>query len=217
MPEQSISRFDQELLQAADRYRVTITRKGAILPEDLTLEEWNRFGDFLAQANNSVGFWVGDWINFGEQKWGEKYASAMDLTGFEYQTLAQYASVAHKVNFYTRVQTLTFRHHRQVASLPPSEQSRWLKLAEDHGLSSRLLALSIQAGKVLKEAPQSLPAVKTHIPYVNRIVAWWRDKAKESLQDASPEHRQAIRRDLLPIVEIYNELGGELEGGESNE
>lgn len=212
-----LTRFDRELAEAADRYRVYITAKGLELPEDLTLQEWNRFGDFLAQANNSVGFWVGDWINFGEKKWGEKYADAMELTGFEYDTLRDFAWVAKQVQSVVRATNLTFKHHRMVAKLEPEQQARWLHLAEKHGLSSRLLSASITAGKVLKALPVQEPGTKTHIPYVNRLVAWWRDKAKDALQNAEPEHREAVRRDLKPVVEMYLELGGELPEGAGKE
>tara|TARA_R100000027_G_scaffold54802_4_gene43926 strand:+ start:21616 stop:22326 length:711 start_codon:yes stop_codon:yes gene_type:complete len=214
MPKESnsIARFDHELSKAADRYRIKISAKGLDLPEDLTIEEWNRFGDFLAQANNSVGFWVGDWINFGEAKWGEKYAEAMELTGFEYDTLAIYAYVAKRVELLMRINTLTFNHHRMVAKLPPEQQARWLQAAEKYGLSSRLLSASITAGKVLQELPRSEPTPKNHITHINRLVTWWRSRAQDALQKADEDHKDAIRRDLRPVVEIYLELGGDLEG-----
>ena len=32
-------------------------------------------------------FWIGDWLNYGERKWGEKYKEALEKTGYDYQTL----------------------------------------------------------------------------------------------------------------------------------
>ena len=43
-------------------------------------------------------------------------------------------------------------------------------------------------------------------------MTWWRSRAQDALQKADEDHKDAIRRDLRPVVEIYLELGGDLEG-----
>jgi hypothetical protein len=35
-----------------------------------------------------VKWWLGDWLNFGERKYGETYSQAIDTTGHSYQALA---------------------------------------------------------------------------------------------------------------------------------
>lgn len=186
---------------------------GIVFPEAIPLEKWNAVGDLLCQANNSVGFWVGDWLNYGERTWGEKYRDAMDLTGFEYQTLRDYAYVADKVHLSLRNDNLTFEHHKKVAPLEPDEQRKWLKLAEQRGMSTRLLSASIIAGYPLKELPDPQPGIPNHVPYVNRLISWWRKKSDVVMQDISAERREEIRRDLKPVVDIYHSLG-EDKGGE---
>ena len=44
-------------------------------------------------------------------------------------------------------------------------------------------------------------------PYVNRIVAFFgKLRAGGWLDDATPEKRAALKRDLQPVVDIYNQL-----------
>lgn len=42
----------------------------------------------MRYIEGAVQWWVGDWLNFGERKYGEKYAQGMDATGYAYQTVA---------------------------------------------------------------------------------------------------------------------------------
>ena len=45
------------------------------------------------------------------------------------------------------------------------------------------------------------------IPFVNRLVLWWRHMQDERfLTRASREQRTALKRDLEPVVRIYNQL-----------
>ena len=78
-------------------------------------------------------------------------------------------------------------------------------------MSSRRLRRSIEAGRILTvDELQSDPAdtgVLNHIPFVNRLVGWWgRMRAADWLKTASLEKRAALKRDLHPIIEIYEQL-----------
>ena len=45
------------------------------------------------------------------------------------------------------------------------------------------------------------------IPFVNRLVLWWRHMQDERfLTRASREQRNALKRDLEPVVRIYHQL-----------
>jgi hypothetical protein len=42
---------------------------------------------------------------------------------------------------------------------------------------------------------------------INRLCAWWSNIQKEQwLHRATPQQRAALKRDLLPIVKIYEQL-----------
>jgi hypothetical protein len=114
---------------------MTLPRQFELTPTGLrvsgrpTFQQWEEAGRFLKQAGTSVGFWLGDWLNWGEGAFGEMASQAMDERELTYQTLANYKWVAGKVPPERRRQGLTFEHHRQVARLEPADQERWLAKA----------------------------------------------------------------------------------------
>lgn len=75
-------------------------------------------------------WWLGDWLNYGERKYGETYAQAVESTGFDVQTLKNDAWAAESIESFRRRDDLTFGHHAEVASLAPDKQDEWLGLAE---------------------------------------------------------------------------------------
>lgn len=95
-------------------------------------EEWERVGAFLQQVEGAVSWWVGDWVNFGEAAYGERYSQALDATGLAYQTVADYAWTARKVDVSRRKETLAFSVHKEVACLPADDQAAVLAEAESH-------------------------------------------------------------------------------------
>ena len=105
-------------------------KTGLVVTGSPTFEEWQNCGEFLKQAEKSVQFWIGDWLNYGEKKYGETYSQAIDITGQEYQTIANQKWVSSKVEFSLRRENLSFGHHALVASMPPSEQDNWLNIKE---------------------------------------------------------------------------------------
>lgn len=119
-------------------------------PSHLDFAEWLSIGPSLSKMEEAVHWWIGDWLNYGERKWGEDYAQAMDITGFTYATVTTDAWVAKSVKVSRRRETLFWSHHREVASLKPKEQDRWLKRAEEQGWSMRRLRGEIRDWKARK-------------------------------------------------------------------
>jgi hypothetical protein len=103
------------------------------LPEDLEYDHWERIGRQLQLADMAVQWWIGDWLNFGERKYGEKYAQAIEETGRAMQTLKNYAYVARQIETSRRRDVVDFSTHAEVASLEPEDQERVLaKAAKEH-------------------------------------------------------------------------------------
>jgi hypothetical protein len=185
----------------------------------LTLDQWQTLGGQISKLHRCSGFLLGDWINYGDAQkdFGEKYIESLQTTGLDLQTLTNYSYVARHVPMEQRKPNLSWEHHAKVAKLKdPKEQQRWLNIAadaKDEGkpMSTRILAKSIIAGRVLTAKAIAKAGgnkgVMNVIPFVNRICVWWR-KMKEAkwLEDATPEQRRSLKRDLEPIVEIYREL-----------
>lgn len=105
------------------------TPVGWIPPADLTLEEWGALGPEIGKRQRATRWLLGDWLNYGERRYGETYAQYMDATGHKYQYLADARWVAGAVEFSSREERLSWSHHRLVAKLSRDEQRYWLRLA----------------------------------------------------------------------------------------
>jgi hypothetical protein len=186
---------------------------------ELTREDWVALGRKLGDAGKSLGFLIGDWLNYGEGKgdWGDTYTEAMRITGLEYKTLRDYASVSRKVQLSLRNDNLAFELHKKVAPIKdPEEQRKWLGVAQKQAqrgkpMSSRRLAKSILLGRLAKDADMTTPEHKRgrdniH-PHVLRLVQFWR-KMKESGWVATADLfliRNLIE-DIQPVMKIHDEL-----------
>lgn len=99
------------------------------LPADLSFDHWERIGRQLQLADMAVQWWIGDWLVYGEHKWREKYAQAIELTGKREQTLINYHNVAKSIESNRRRVKLSFSIHAEVASLDEDDQERILAKA----------------------------------------------------------------------------------------
>lgn len=113
------------------------------LPEDLTFEDWERTGGEIASASKRLNWWIGDWwnagIKFGEER---RSATAHRLFGIEYQTVRNIGWVSGQF-LSRRRDTLSFKHHAEVAALSSIEADRLLDKAEAQNLSTRDLRREI--------------------------------------------------------------------------
>jgi hypothetical protein len=112
---------------------------GLELDPQLDFESWRRLGARIASRADVTTWWLGDWLAFGERRYGRRYRDAVDATGLDYQTLRNYASVARHFPMARRHPNLSFQHHAEVCALDEDEQDRWLALAERYRWSRREL------------------------------------------------------------------------------
>lgn len=115
------------------------------LPENLSYDEWEMVGSKLKSIEGSILWWVGDWLNFGERKYGETYSQALDATEKNYQTLADAKWVAGRFGFSFRNENLSWSHHRVAAG--EENPTRWLDLAEKEGWTKEDLRRQIQLSR----------------------------------------------------------------------
>lgn len=108
------------------------------IPEGTSFEDWQQLGATLQQMERSVMWWIGDWLRFGECRYGETYAQAVEATGYATETVRAAKWVAEQYpESVTRVTDLSWSHHREVASLPLRERAEILARAASEGLSTR--------------------------------------------------------------------------------
>jgi hypothetical protein len=124
----------------------TWTKQGWIPPDDLTFDKWLEIGAILSLVEKSLRLWIGDWLNYGESRWDDKYSQAMDSTGYAYGTLANSAWVTDRVPNSLRRESLSFSHYQTVAPLKTlDERAEWLARAEAEEWSVRQLEKEIRS------------------------------------------------------------------------
>lgn len=108
---------------------------------DMTFENWQRLGRLLGHFRRGSDWWIGDWLNFGQEVFGEESAQAVEatraerfseaerITGLAPQTLLNISSVCNRVARSRRRTELSFSTHAAVAALEPDEQKEWLSRA----------------------------------------------------------------------------------------
>jgi hypothetical protein len=110
----------------------------------LTFEQWVNHGRRLGSIGRTVGWWIGDWLRFGNAAYGEKYARASRITGYDVQTLMNMSYVATRIEPSRRRENLSWSHHAEVAALPAGEREAWLNRAEEQHFSVHDLRLEVR-------------------------------------------------------------------------
>jgi hypothetical protein len=124
---------------------VRSTTTGARFDPLLPFEAWRDLGRRLGTYSNATSWWLGDWLAFGQTKYGRRYKQAIAATGLDYQTLRNYAVVARRFEPSRRRAELTFQHHADLCALPDDEQDHWLDLAAAGGWSRNELRRRLRA------------------------------------------------------------------------
>jgi hypothetical protein len=103
----------------------------------ISLSQWVADGQRLGAIGRGVNWWLGDWLRFGNAKFGERYVRASRITGYDVQTLMNMVYVASRFDADRRRERLSWSHHAELAALEPEDQEQWLTRAEDERLSVR--------------------------------------------------------------------------------
>lgn len=128
---------------------------------DLDHTDWLATGRRLGTIGRCSQWWIGDWVRYGTARWGEKYAEAARVTGYDVASLRNMAWVASRFDLSLRNDKLSWSHHVLLAPLEPEEQRKWLLRASEERLSVADLRLELRAVRQSEsEAPsQAAPAV----------------------------------------------------------
>lgn len=127
------------------RPEIQFTPTGLTLPEDLPFDEWADYGQTLFQIERGVMWAIGDWWRYGEHRYGERAAAALD-SHYSYQTFRDAGWVAGAVETSRRRDGLSWSHHREVAALDPDDQDFWLSEAEHGEWSQKELRTRVKRG-----------------------------------------------------------------------
>jgi len=138
-------------------------------PAGMTYEEWEEAGRTLQTIQGAVNWWIGDWLNEGETRYGEKYAQAIEKTGKSYETLKQCKWVSKQYELVNRLTNLGWTHHLIVAALEPDERADILQWAVENDASVTDLKIEKRRRKhqQLAEGTPELPQDKYRVIYAD--------------------------------------------------
>lgn len=126
----------------------TLTATGLTVKGKPSFEAHQGVGDFIQNAHKSSGFWLADWLRYGESRtdWQDRLDQVVESTGMSEKTVKNIRSVG-RIEASRRRDDVPFALHETVSGLPPEEQSEWLAKAAEHGWDRRELRLEIRASR----------------------------------------------------------------------
>lgn len=160
----------------------------------ITYEEWESVGKHLFSVGNSWQWWVGDWLNYGEAKFGETYKQAIDITGKSESSLQSVKSVSAEFEAGRR-RKLSWTHHLEASYLGKENQEKLLEKAEKEGMPTSWVRKEVKLIKsgskeIIKPTERDnklgriFKEMKTLENYELKILF---DQLKEMLNDRSGE------------------------------
>jgi hypothetical protein len=114
---------------------------------ELAVAEWVDQGRCLGAIGRGSAWWIGDWVRYGSARYGDKYAAASHVTGYDVQSLMNMSYVSSRFEPSRRRPGLSFSHHAELAGLAPEDQELWLDRAEAGGLSVRALRMELRKAR----------------------------------------------------------------------
>ncbi len=120
---------------------------------------WVQAGRKLGALGRGGQWWLGDWLLYGAFRWGQKYAEAARVTGYDAGSLRNMAWIASQFPPPRRRASLTWCHHAAVAGLSLAEQERWLELVSAERLTVADLRAALRTERAHREQAAASPAV----------------------------------------------------------
>ncbi|HYM55410.1 MAG TPA: hypothetical protein VES97_08615 [Solirubrobacteraceae bacterium] len=119
----------------------------------MELSEWSAIGRRFGEIGRCSQWWLGDWIHYGNVKFGERYTRAVKLTGYDVQSLMNMVYVASRFTISRRRENLSWSHHSAVAALDVDSQEYWLARAIADKLSVADLRVELRGRRRALNAP----------------------------------------------------------------
>jgi hypothetical protein len=168
---------------------VTIGATGLVCARQLSFDELVAVGHQLLKLDHKIPFLIGDWwialgLRYGD---GKEMAAAKKIFGYALHTIQNYASVARSVESSRRRETLSYSHHEKVAKFAPEQQTRWLDLAENEGLSVSQLSPKIDDDEVNSKVSRQKPPDRNPFYLLLRV----KRAAETPAQFLEPPHKDA--------------------------
>ena len=114
-----------------------------------TLGEHQGVGDFIGRAHKASGWWVADWLKYGESRedWAERVQQVVEATHYSAASAKNLKLLGESVAPSRRREDVHISLHFVVAALPAKEQTMWLEKAATGGWTVRELRQAIDASR----------------------------------------------------------------------
>lgn len=143
-----------------------ITLTSLDLNQAIDYEAYASLGAMLGVFDRATKWWIGDWLMYGEDRFPDRYPQAALLTGLSEHTLMQRVTTARAIPSRRRRHLVNYSVHVEVRKLPPREQTKWLRYAEDHSSTVSEIRAALK-GTRTEEKPTPLPTS----PYVADVTS----------------------------------------------
>jgi hypothetical protein len=212
---------------------ISATPTGLDLDADLSFAEWQSIARNFGQALQSAAWCIGDWLVYGENKWGrqmalkgegfddisssriplEAYELALDATGLDLGTLKNYAMTCRAIPRDARRPGLTFAHHLALVPLKPDLRLQWLEVIDSAPRKPTVKRLRLS----LRIADPDEPRIVADQEIMRRGQAVGHDNyvphltrlltvLRKTLPDMSEFQREALREDCEQLLEMIGDL-----------
>jgi hypothetical protein len=128
--------------------------------KDLDAPEWIAAGHRIGAIGRCIQWVIGDWLAFGNAKFGERYTRASKITGYDTQTLMNMVYVASRFEVSRRREKLSWSHHEALASMEPGEQEVWLDQAGAHRWSVADLRMMLRQMRLDRHGEEGSKAAR---------------------------------------------------------
>lgn len=129
-------------IQTIDNY-CKINKTSLEFKRDVTKPEWQKVFNACRNIEGCIQFWIGDLLKYRDQKWG-MYDEVIEETGIAKNTLREYKNISESIESDVRTSDLSYSHHKQVSSLDPDKQKKFLTKAIKQNLTVRELVEEIK-------------------------------------------------------------------------
>jgi hypothetical protein len=141
----TISRKSAAGLTEQGKRRSSIDLTSWRASEEIGYSDWIFEGRRIGAMGRGSPWWVGDWLLYGTERWGERYSEAVKITGYDAKSLRNMRYVASRFDLSLRRDNLSWSHHALLAGLEVEERGDWLRRAVDDKLSVDDLRVELRA------------------------------------------------------------------------
>lgn len=104
----------------------------------MKMTEWLKLGVLLLAVGRNINWWVGDWLLFGEHRYGDQYAQGVSLLQLDENTLRQWAWTCKVFPPEKRRWDVPFSQYHnmaRVAQIAPQQADAFMDVVQEKGLT----------------------------------------------------------------------------------